>query len=169
MPEYVAHFMDSWGEDEEWEGWRWVKVYEPIIDNYCKLVVKAFLHMSSARNENPGKMNNEWNEIKIEIGESLFYSWLCHVKGYQIVQTNWEPSSSLRLQYENRAQSFKWLADAHLQDQFGHSVFKNNSLSQLFLQSEVDVLGISWNGSDTAVYTIDVAFHEGGFKYRGRR
>ena len=31
--------------------------------------------------------------MKIEMGESLFYSWLRHVKECQIVQTNWKPSS----------------------------------------------------------------------------
>ena len=28
--------------------------------------------------------------MKIEMGESLFYSWLRHVKDCQIVQTNWK-------------------------------------------------------------------------------
>ncbi len=31
--------------------------------------------------------------MKIEMGESLFYSWLRHVKGCQTVQTNWKPST----------------------------------------------------------------------------
>lgn len=29
--------------------------------------------------------------MKIEMGESLFYSWLRHVKECQIVQTSWNP------------------------------------------------------------------------------
>ncbi len=31
--------------------------------------------------------------MKIEMGESLLYSWLRHVKECQIVQTNWKVSS----------------------------------------------------------------------------
>ena len=33
--------------------------------------------------------------MKIEMGESLFYSWLRHVKECQIVQTNWKVSESV--------------------------------------------------------------------------
>lgn len=35
--------------------------------------------------------------MKIEMGESLFYSWLRHVKECQIVQTNWKVSSQWSL------------------------------------------------------------------------
>ena len=35
--------------------------------------------------------------MKIEMGESLFYSWLRHVKECQIVQTNWKVSSQWQL------------------------------------------------------------------------
>lgn len=33
--------------------------------------------------------------MKIEMGESLFYSWLRHVKECQIVQTNWKVSAEV--------------------------------------------------------------------------
>ena len=32
--------------------------------------------------------------MKIEIGESLLYSWLRHAKGCQLVQMNWKTSSN---------------------------------------------------------------------------
>lgn len=35
--------------------------------------------------------------MKIEIGESLFYSWLRHVKFCQLVQTNWKISQQWEL------------------------------------------------------------------------
>lgn len=35
--------------------------------------------------------------MKIEMGESLFYSWLRHVKSCQVVQTNWKASSQWEL------------------------------------------------------------------------
>ena len=38
--------------------------------------------------------------MKIEIGESLFYSWLRHVKQCQIVQNNWKVSSQWNNNYE---------------------------------------------------------------------
>ena len=40
--------------------------------------------------------------MKIEMGESLFYSWLRHVKECQIVQTNWMTSSQWQLSNEDR-------------------------------------------------------------------
>ena len=38
--------------------------------------------------------------MKIEMGESLFYSWLRHVKECQIVQTNWKVSSNWELLHD---------------------------------------------------------------------
>ncbi len=38
--------------------------------------------------------------MKIEMGESLFYSWLRHVKACQIVQTNWKVSQHWELKHE---------------------------------------------------------------------
>ena len=35
--------------------------------------------------------------MKIEMGESLLYSWLRHVKECQIVQTNWKVSTKQEL------------------------------------------------------------------------
>ena len=40
--------------------------------------------------------------MKIEMGKSLFYSWLRHVKECQIVQTNWMTSSQWQLSNEDR-------------------------------------------------------------------
>jgi len=38
--------------------------------------------------------------MKIEMGESLFYSWLRHAKECQIVQTNWTTSGKWELYHE---------------------------------------------------------------------
>lgn len=38
--------------------------------------------------------------MKIEMGESLFYSWLRQVKECQIVQTNWKVSRKWNLLHE---------------------------------------------------------------------
>jgi hypothetical protein len=39
------------------------------------------------------RKKREGGRMKIEIGESLFLSWLRHVKGCQLVQTNWKSVS----------------------------------------------------------------------------
>lgn len=99
------------------------------------------------------------------MGESLFYSWLRHVKECQVVQTNWKPSPSWQLQNEDELKQFMDITDAHFQDKYGYGVYKNNSLLQLLKQAEVDALGISMSGSGTEIYAIDVAFHESGLNY----
>ena len=45
--------------------------------------------------------------MKLEMGESLFYSWLRHVKGCQIVQTNWKISSSWQRKHDAAFQKFQ--------------------------------------------------------------
>ena len=49
--------------------------------------------------------------MKIEMGESLFYSWLRHVKECQIVQTNWTTSSQWQLNNEERLEEIMTLTD----------------------------------------------------------
>lgn len=45
--------------------------------------------------------------MKVEMGESLFYSWLGHVKECLVVQTNWKPSPSWSLQNEEALQQLE--------------------------------------------------------------
>ncbi|AOV98901.1 hypothetical protein [Dehalococcoides mccartyi] len=107
--------------------------------------------------------------MKIEMGESLFYSWLRHVKECQIVQTNWKPSPSWQLQNEEDLNRFMDVTDEHFQNKYGYGVYKNNSLSQLLMQAEVDALGISLSDNGMELYAIDVAFHESGLNYGDRQ
>jgi len=107
--------------------------------------------------------------MKIEMGESLFYSWLRHVKECQVVQTNWKPSPSWQLQNEEELQRFMDTTDAHFQNKYGYGIYKNNSLSQLLMQAEVDALGLSLSDSGVEVYAIDVAFHESALNYGDRQ
>lgn len=106
--------------------------------------------------------------MKIEMGESLFYSWLRHVKECQIVQTNWKASPSWQLNSQDEIERFWRISDSYIQSQYGYEIFKNNSLSQLLLQAEVDVLGISVSPASLDFYAIDVAFHESGLNYGDR-
>lgn len=107
--------------------------------------------------------------MKIEMGESLFYSWLRHVKECQIVQTNWKVSSQWQLSEADSLEKMMALVDKHYAEKYGYAIFKQNtSLSQLLQQGECDVLGISIQPDETAYYAVDVAFHEAGLNYGDR-
>lgn len=107
--------------------------------------------------------------MKIEMGESLFYSWLRHVKECQIVQTNWKVSSQWQLSDADTLENLMKVVDKHYSDKCGYTIFKQNtSLSQLLQQGECDVLGISIHLNSTTYYAVDVAFHEAGLNYGNR-
>lgn len=100
--------------------------------------------------------------MKVEIGESLGYSFLRHVEGCWLVQTNWKASDDWP----------KHLEDGDLEQEFSDmrrkfdpdgSVFgKTTSASQLLKQSEIDVVGVGFGGD---IYAVEVAFHENGLQY----
>jgi hypothetical protein len=104
--------------------------------------------------------------MKIEIGESLVYSWLRHVKQCQIVQTNWKVSP--KWQSKNiDLDSMKTEIENEFKDKKLDIFHKNSSINQLLQQAEIDVVGIS-NGDDNnnrLYHFVDVAFHEGGLNY----
>lgn len=103
--------------------------------------------------------------MKIEIGESLIYTWLRHVKGCQIVQTNWRPSELWSL---NNIRDLEAIMDAVNKRFPNYSIFghkKNVSLIQFVGQAEIDVLGSCNVGNK--IYTVDVAYHESGLNYGG--
>lgn len=107
--------------------------------------------------------------MKIEMGESLFYSWLRHVKECQVVQLNWKVSSSWTLCHEDKLTSIMEAAATHFQQSYGYKIFKKNrNLSQLLGQGECDALGIALSESGNFVYAVDVAFHESGLNYGSR-
>ena len=107
--------------------------------------------------------------MKIEMGESLFYSWLRHVKECQVVQTNWKSSPSWQLRDEDGLKRFMEATDIHFQNKYGYGVYKNNSLTQLLMQAEVDAVGICISDVGIEIHAIDVAFHESGLNYGDRQ
>jgi hypothetical protein len=107
--------------------------------------------------------------MKIEMGESLFYSWIRHVKECQVVQTNWKPSPSWTLYNEAALIDFMSAAKERFSKKYGYDVFKNNSLQQLLRQAEVDAIGIDMSKARTGVYAVDVAYHEEGLAYGDRK
>ncbi|MDR0222990.1 MAG: hypothetical protein LBI38_05605 [Oscillospiraceae bacterium] len=108
--------------------------------------------------------------MKIEMGESLFYSWLRHVKECQVVQTNWKPSPSWSLLQEENLDNFMHISDEFFERKYALSVYKKNSLlTQLIKQAEIDALGISMFDCGTKLYAVDVAYHESGLSYGDRK
>ena len=107
--------------------------------------------------------------MKIEMGESLFYSWLRHVKECQIVQNNWKVSPQWQLNDADEIEELMHRVDAFFKQKYGYNIFKKNtSLSQLLQQGECDVLGTSIQSDEIKYYAIDVAFHESGLNYGDR-
>jgi len=101
--------------------------------------------------------------MKIEIGESLVYSYLRHEKKCLITQINWKPSGN-------------WIIPEDVRDRAEHAFNKINKhhafsdlfkseFSQTIRQAEIDVLGI---GQNNCIYAFEVAFHENGLQYGGK-
>lgn len=104
--------------------------------------------------------------MKIEIGESLFYSWLRHIMNCQIVQTNWKVSPQWEIHSENQIISIMRLVDEYFKNKFDYEIFKNNSSPlQVLKQGECDVLGVSYKNEVCKYYAVDVAFHTNGLNY----
>lgn len=108
--------------------------------------------------------------MKIEMGESLFYSWLRHVKECQIVQTNWKVSPKWPLQHEEALERLFRSADEHFAAKYQYKVFKKNvSLSQIIQQGECDAVGLCIRDGSIQTYAVDVAFHEAGLNYGSKQ
>lgn len=104
--------------------------------------------------------------MKIEMGESLFYSWLRHVKECQIVQTNWKISPKWELKFSDDLENIMSKTDELFSNKYGYKIYKQNtSLKQILQQAECDALGICANDGINEIYAVDVAFHESGLNY----
>ena len=102
-----------------------------------------------------------------EMGESLMYSWLRHVKGCQIAQTNWKASPTWDMKYFMEAQDLysRFLEDAKTQGPVEDEC--KISFKQSLYQTEIDVIGLnktslSHNGK---IYAAEVAYHSDGLHY----
>ena len=104
--------------------------------------------------------------MKIEMGESLIYSWLRHIKGCQLVQNNWKVSSSWNLQHEEALLQLMQDTASYFRERNGYEIFKkNSSLSQILHQGECDAIGISIHGSTVKYYAVEIAYHREGLSY----
>ena len=102
--------------------------------------------------------------MKIEVGESLCYSYLRHVKRCWLVQTNWKSSEhwATRKTVKELEEMFQEMRQEFDPD---GTVFKQTaSVSQFMQQGEIDVIGVDQDGN---IHALDVAFHEAGLNYSG--
>lgn len=100
--------------------------------------------------------------MKIEIAENIMYSYLRHVAGCRIAQTNWRTSGSWEIIPVDKVRARKlFTALCRLPEIKG--IFKKNSFDQLLKQAEIDVVGLDFE--ESCVYGIDVAFHSAGLNY----
>ena len=103
--------------------------------------------------------------MKIEIGESLIFSWLRHVRGCPIVQVSWKPSPTWLIRRESGlASDFEKMREI-AEQRLGFEVFKKSSFNQFIRQAEIDVLGLRFGDARLAAIAVDSAFHENGVQY----
>ena len=106
--------------------------------------------------------------MKVEIGESLGYSYLRHVQRCWLVQANWKASEhwDKRLTGDELEREFGSMR-GRLESHGGlfKGTFKGTATCRQFLkQAEIDVVGVRLDGS---IHAVEVAFHEGGLLYAG--
>ena len=103
--------------------------------------------------------------MKIEMGESLAASWLKHVCGCTLVQTNWKPSP--RWQEHNYDEIERLVQDARAYFNARNlNVFKqNDNAAQILHQTECDVVGLNKTANSAIWHVAEVAFHENGVQY----
>ena len=103
--------------------------------------------------------------MKIEVGESLVFSWLRHVQGCPIAQTSWKPSLTWPIRSEAAlASDFERMREI-AGKRLGFEVFKKSSFQQFIRQAEIDVLGLRFSDDGSAAVAVDSAFHENGVQY----
>ena len=69
--------------------------------------------------------------MKIEMGESLFYSWLRHVKDCQIVQNNWKPSPQWNLLHADELEALWQSFSVDIERTFGYKKSSANNMLRI--------------------------------------
>jgi hypothetical protein len=105
--------------------------------------------------------------MKIEIAESLMFSWLRHVHGCVVTQMNWKPSPSWPIANEHELrQTFERIRTL-AGESIGIPIFKQCEFGQFVRQTEIDVLGfrLARDPLTSQAIAVDSAFHEAGLNY----
>ncbi len=100
--------------------------------------------------------------MKIEILESLGYSYLRHVKQCWLVQANWKVSEHWPKIMDDIELEEMFLAMKQRFDPEGKVFKQTKNASQFLQQGEIDVLGVDQEGD---IYALEAAFHEAGLNY----
>lgn len=105
--------------------------------------------------------------MKIEIGDSLLYSWLRDVKECQLVQMNWKTSTdSWKMKNEETLQKLMETSSQFFHNKYHYPIYRGiTSLSQFLQQAEIDAIGVCFEENSQFIYAMDVAFHEAGLDY----
>ena len=92
--------------------------------------------------------------MKIEVGESLIFSWLRHVQGCPIAQTSWKPSPAWPIRNEPAlARDFETMREI-AEQRLGFEIFKKASFQQFIRQAEIDVLGLQFSDAGAAAVAV---------------
>jgi len=100
--------------------------------------------------------------MKIEIGESLTSSYLNHVIGCRVIQSNWKTSGNWVITDHEKTRAKDFYKKIINSGNF-NGIFKESTFEQLLKQAEIDILGI--NTTESIVYGVDIAFHGAGLNY----
>ena len=74
--------------------------------------------------------------MKIEMGESLIYSWLRHEKLCQLVQTNWKVSPFWELENRQEIEDLFVICRNYFLEKHSFDISKGCSLEQFLKQAE---------------------------------
>lgn len=105
--------------------------------------------------------------MKVEMAESLMFSWLRHVQGCVVTQMNWKPSPSWPIANEDELRRKFECIRTLAADSIGISIFKQCEFGQFLRQTEIDVVGNRslHNPTTAQAIAVDSAFHEAGLNY----
>ena len=95
--------------------------------------------------------------MKIEMGESLMQSYLKHIKGCFITQTNWKTLRSWERANEDKAKA----KFEKIKKEYPNIFSEETTFEKMLNQAELDVIGIA----NDKIYMVEVAFHEQGLRY----
>ena len=105
--------------------------------------------------------------MKIEIAESLIFSWLRHAQGCVVTQMNWKPSPSWPIANEHELRRTFERIRTLAGESIGIPIFKQCEFGQFVRQTEIDVLGfrLARDPLTSQAIAVDSAFHEAGLNY----
>ena len=106
--------------------------------------------------------------MSVDMGESLVFSYLKHVKECQIVQTNWKIDTkevAIVNGDSNIKEKYITILET-INNTIKEGIFNSDNLEQILKQGECDVIGIKTDNKTTEIYAADIAFHRARLGYK---